>query len=562
MYSADTVAVPAAGEPLDRDLLDDDFLRPDEANVHRLAERVAHFAEHVSCRRGSRPALLTSVAPFSYGQMLERAGLPFASQSREAAAEASLEAFEGVWRPHHPDMMFNLTPSPMLDTVALAAVTALYNPNGIWDLTSGKFVLLEQRVLHALGRLAGWPGPVSGTFASGGKATFLYAIKQGLNRCDPWVNDRGLDGSYAVVCSERVHYSVESVCAFLGLGRDACHRVPADASGAVDVTKLTKCVRDLAASGTRLAAVILAGGAIIDPMPDPVGDVRRALDDLGLPYKPLVHLDAVVTWPWLALLDPRTPPASAGVRPEVQRRAWALAERLGAIRQADSFGVDFHKTGLSPYGSSCFVTRHPLEFRRMVVSAGETLGVEEGYGDLQVYGRTLENSRQCTGIITAHYVLHRLGVRGLQQYVHRLLTMADDLRGVLTLEHPSLGEVLNPGSLGGDVMLRLRLGTPGVPGSATGPRREAYRRLANRFRNWTVTSAYCRDHPVPLLGFVPEYEPGLPAWLLHPNSLYTTRRGQTAAMTQLGLAVSAFLREDTADGHDTGFGRSRPLPPR
>ncbi|MEW2143276.1 hypothetical protein AB0869_10725 [Micromonospora vinacea] len=564
MYSAEATAVLRAGgtgPAFAGDRLDDDFLRPDEANLGRLAARVNEFAEQVSSRRGPRPALLTSVAPFSYGQTVEGAELPFEPQSREVAVTAALEAFEGVWRPHDPGMMFNLTPSPMLDTVALTAVTALYNPNGIWDLTSGKFVLTEQRVLRALGRLAGWSGPVSGTSATGGKATLLYAIKQGLNRCDPGVNDRGVRGRYAVLCSDRVHYSVESVCAFLGIGRDACHRVPTDSTGSLDVAALTGRLHDLTARGVRVAAVILAGGAIIDPMPDPVLPVLQALNGLGLPYLPLVHLDAVVTWPWLSFLDPRAS-VGDGVHPEVRRRILALAERLRGIRHADSFGVDFHKSGLSPYGSSCFVTRHATEFRRMVAGSGDNLAPEEGYGDFQVYGRTLENSRQCTGIITAAYVLRRLGVCGLRQYVHRLLTMADDLRDVLSREHRSLGDVLNPESLGADVMLRLRLGTTGPLRPMDGPAREAYRLLANRFRNWTVSSAYCRDHPVPLLGFVPEYEPGLPAWLLHPNSLYTTRSAQSAAMAQLARAVTAFRDGDTTGGRDNGFGEGRPLPPR
>src|SRR4051794_26727904 len=138
--------------------LETDFLRPDETNRHLLALRVAEIADAVSARQGPRSGLLSSAAPLSYRAELDQAELPLSPAERTEAVSTALEAFDGVWRPHHPDMMFNLTPSPMLDTVALAAVTALYNPNGIWDLTCGKFALLEQKVLRYLGRLAGWRG--------------------------------------------------------------------------------------------------------------------------------------------------------------------------------------------------------------------------------------------------------------------------------------------------------------------------------------------------------------------------------------------------------------------
>lgn len=284
-----------------------------------------------------------------------------------------------------------------------------------------------------------------------------------------------------------------------------------------------------------------------------------------------MHLDCVVTWPWLAFRDGFVDDGISELSDSVRNRVAELASQVAEVSEADSFGVDFHKTGLAPYASSCFVTKHSAGFRRLNYQPGEEAFEEDHYGQLCNFDRTFENSRSCTGIITAYYVLQRLGVAGLQKYILRYMDIGDRLRRLIFDEFTELGVVVNRHSLGVDVVIRLGLGMdPGeVRNLELSPRpiKESYARLAMGFRQWTLSSDYCRTTPVPVLGYIPSYQSpdsqtALPAFLLFPNSLYSSAAELRDILSNLSRTVAEFLRvKDHIELGEMDW-EGRPLPPR
>lgn len=544
---------------------DHEVLLPDESNFESVIRKLTELHEHANSASHPRPGRRALGGRFRYADEVDRVPFPLDPQPWETAMRHSIEAFEGSLRWHHPHALFNINPSPLLDTVALTALAALYNPNASWDITSGKMNLVERRVVSFVARLAGWGDGHGGVFTSGGKATLTYAVKSGINRCDPGAVTSGLRRRYAVLASANAHFSLESVCNLLGIGRDALHRIDVGPDGTVDVAALRTCLRKVIADGNLVACVVLSGGGTINLAIDPVAEARKVIDeaarDNGLGYVPHLHLDSVISWAWLSFLRDRTSLDADGLAAAVQSRVLAACDALAQVTEADSFAADFHKTGLVPYGSSCYITKNASELMTINQAVGEGFADEMQFGESCSYARTFENSRSCTGIISAYHMLHRLGIRGLQSYLLRLLTISESLRKVIAERHAEAFEVLNNRSLGFEVVFRI-LG-PGEPDD-TDPR--ATRERADALRDWLTFSEYCDSRPVPFVGYVPQYRDGtlrspVPAFLLYPNSVHLDDEEIVIMLDALREAVRQFDADHQPAG-DAASDGPRPLPPR
>ncbi|WP_018640495.1 pyridoxal phosphate-dependent decarboxylase family protein [Parafrankia elaeagni] len=548
------------GEPLEENLL-----APDDGNLTLLADRLRELVAAVKIKRGPRQAQFSGV-DFSYPGPDEWPEIPSEGMDRESALTVALEGFDGSFRANSPDLMFNLCPSPLIDAVAIASLTMQINPNAIWDLTSGRFGLVEERCIRRLAGLVGWGQDVGGTFTSGGKSTLMYAIRHGLRRIAPETVDEGIRRPYRVLISPFAHYSIESACNWLGLGRGSCRRVPADARGEMDVAALENELRVAISEEVIVPVVLASGGSLIDTRVDDLAGIRAVIDRVsgehGLAVPPHLHADTVVTWPWLAIrhqdwhLDDLNPSLRASIL--------EVSTRLDGVRFADSFGVDFHKTGLAAYSSSCYVTRRGHSLSRLESPVEGPAPFLRRQGDRSSYQWTMDNSRSCTGIVMAEFVLARLGRSGLSEYVTRLMSVSRLYRELLSDSFRDLGEIVNHGSLGMDIVVRLALST-----SADDP---SYPDVCESFRQWITFSAYAESHSLLLPGYVPSYRGGPPAFLLLPSSLYTDKASATASLERLRSALVVFRNASGYEGVadldkeslevEVKAWRGRPVPPR
>lgn len=556
-------------------LLTEDTLRPDESNFGGLIHKITWLQQQLASSDQRRPGRRAVDTRFGYDDEVGRVPFPELPQSFETAAARSLEAFEGCIRWHHPHALFNITPSPLIDTVALTSLTALYNPNALWDITSGKFLLLERRVTAFLAGLVGWSGSPGGLFTFGGKATLMYAVKSGLNRCDPRVSAHGLRGRYVVLTSANAHFSVESVCNYLGLGHASCRRVPVDSSGSIDLSRLDAELQAAMARGDRIACVILSGGATMNLRIDPVADVRdrveRCSTQHGLPYRPHIHVDSVISWAWLTFLADSPELTDPSLPWRVRDKLAATVRAVREFGAADSFAADFHKTGLSPYSSSCYVARDGQAL--IDLDHGESIqrSPETHFGDICNFDRTFENSRNCAGIISAYQVLHRLGTRGMRWYLLRLLVSVERMRDAIRDCYPDTMQILNEDTLGFEVVVYVDLDGTGADFKSieTGtPETHAhYTDRASSFREWLLHSDYCALEAVPFIGYVASYtddrhQVGLPAFLLYSTSVNLDDTAIADILRRLDQAIHRFRAEHRDSPGVRVDWTSRPHPPK
>jgi glutamate/tyrosine decarboxylase-like PLP-dependent enzyme len=530
-----------------------EFLDRDEGNAGALLKKLEWLLEQMCRQRPIRSGRRDVDSWFRYPEELVGLQLPQKSRSFEEAAMLSLEAFEGCIRWHDPNALFNITPSPLLDTVALTALVALYNPNALWDMTSGKFVLIEKKVAHYLSQLVGWnPQSSGGLFTYGGKATLLYAIRAGLNRCDRGSVSRGLDGQYVVITGETCHFSIENLCNLSGIGQQNCLRVPAGENGAIDLICLRDTLEEQIRRGRKIACIIVSGGGTMNLSIDPVHEVAtlidQTVDKFGLPYQPYLHSDSVISWVWL-FMQPEASAESLGVTERVAERLRRTARAVKETCHADSFGVDFHKTGLSPYATSCFMFKNRAELRNLNNTHTQDVEEEEWFGDSRNFDRTLENSRPCMGIISAFHVIERLGVEGFQQYLAYSVSVSEAFRHAIIEEFGTVFETVNLETMGFEVVVKIHFfgdrrsyrkicSRPVVE-------REQYGHTCDQFFEFVTFGTYCNSHDVPFIGYVPKYKcenhgGGCPAYLLYPVSVHITCQDVLSILGELAGAVRRF----------------------
>jgi glutamate/tyrosine decarboxylase-like PLP-dependent enzyme len=537
----------------------DEFLDPEEGNFDVLLEKLEWLFERLRQDPPVRAGRRDLDPWFRYGEELAGRQVSRRSRSFEEAADLSLRAFEGCIRWHDPRALFNITPSPLLDTVALTALTALYNPNAIWDMTSGRFLMLEKLVARYLAQLVGWdPEAGGGVFTYGGKGTLFYAIKAGLNRCDRESVRHGLRGEYVVIAGESCHFSVESLCNYTGLGQRNCLRVPTTESGTIDLGALRRTVEEQVRRGRKIACILLSGGGTMNLSIDPVRPVAALLDEVvqrfDLPYRPYLHADNVISWVWL-FVRPDLDAEALGIDEEVAGRLRRTARAVRETFHADSFGVDFHKTGLSPYSSSCFVCKDRGELLNLNSPEMQD-GEEEWFGDARNFERTLENSRPCMGILSAYHVLERLGVEGFQQYLAYSVSVCEEFRRAIAEDFADTFEVVNTQTLGFEVVVKVHFfgdqRSYDEVCTAEEADREEYRRLCDEFFEFVSFGPECNGRDVPFIGYVPRYKfgnqrGGYPAFLLYPVSVHITAEDVAAILRDVAEAVRLF-EEAKEDG--------------
>jgi L-2,4-diaminobutyrate decarboxylase len=333
--------------------------------------------------------------------------------------------FQGTPRWHSPRTIYNAAPPPLQTTIAVKFLTALYNPNLALHTASGKSLNTEQKVIKAIAKYVGWDEFIAGgIFTWGGKATTMYAIKLGLSRCSPNSSKHGVKDDVVVISTDAGHPSHISDAEWLGIGSSNVIRLGADENMKIDLALLEKTMRSSIVEGKKIAAIIISGGTTNDMIVDPINLVTKLrnslVEEFSLEYSPLIHVDAVVGFPWLFFKNYNFIKNDMGISEKALNRIKKVLGDLKYIDQADSFGIDFHKMGFCPYISSLFMLKDARTFSE---KRKDIFNFPFFY--------SMENSRPADGPNTAYVALNTLGVQGFQRIIAHLTEMAVDLSELL-----------------------------------------------------------------------------------------------------------------------------------
>ncbi|CEN85066.1 pyridoxal phosphate-dependent decarboxylase family protein [Paraclostridium sordellii] len=496
--------------------LEKEFLKSNESNFDVLLQKISAIHEHLN-NKDLNPKF--KVSTFSYNEILDEVAIPEKGASSEKVFENLAELFEGSIRTQSPYSLFNMVPSPLIDTVAASTITQLYNTNSLMDSFGGKVLLFEQKIARMLGKLAGW-NDAHGVACNGGKLTLLYAVKSAISKIDPDSRNKGIDKNLVVLTNESSHYCVEHVCSILGLGSDNCIRIKSEDGWKMNIKNLLETIEEQHKNGKKVAAIICAGGTTInfacDDTVSVYKNVKELFENSNQDYFPYFHLDSVIGWLWMNFIGVSESELNEKIPNEkIRNKIMEVVKRIEGVSNFDSFGVDMHKNGLCPYSTSMFISKTDDNFDYL--NDGKYSYGEDDYefGNFRAYRYTFENSRPATGIVNSWIAMNRLGRTGFQDYLIKLKDISEELK--TKLEESEKISILNK-SLGWEIVFDIDFNR--IEKKYNG----SYESIAKAFMQ------YCWDEVnagkvVPLISIVPEYKiyPGdinHTAFLIFPMSMY------------------------------------------
>ncbi|MCP2330331.1 hypothetical protein [Actinoalloteichus caeruleus] len=531
-------------------------LHPTEHNRGQLPERLSHALRTLAVPSHPDGAWL-GTAPPDLGWLRDFEAVPEHMSDPDLVLRGVTAGLGAQLRAHAPGNLFNIFPVPLFDAVTAATLAQLYTPNALWDLLAGGTLEIERQLVRQLADLAGWPrDDAGGTFSFGGKAGLMYAVRIGLNRCLPESGRRGLAGGAApvVVTTEHNHDSVEPVCALLGLGSEACVRVPAPGRDrAATAERVLTTVADLVARGTPVACVVLSGGSIMDHTIDPVGLVAAGLSSLSgsLPYRPYLHFDTAHGWPWLFFRDYDFPGNPLEIDPVTLAALREVSDLVAEAAWADSMTADFHKAGFCPYPSSAFLARNAAELHTL--HEDPHTAEWRPWGGNLVLHHTIEHSRGAAGILAAFAALHSVGRTGFRVHLAHVTAMNNVFRAhlpefgyeLVNPTSPGMASVFWPVAPGGPATFaELGRAEPLLVDDANRYTQALYQRLAGLDPQHEVAA------PI-VLGFLPAFTHGahghpLSALRLLPNSPHHDEVTVAAIADRMATAKAEFDRSVTS----------------
>jgi len=375
----------------------------------------------------------------------------------EAVTAELVRYFQGMFIWGHPRAQINVVPSPTIPSIIGGLLPSIYNPNLVSEESSRLVALAEVEALAMTAALVGYDAEASdGVFTFGGTGTILYGAKIGLEKAVPGTRRGGLRVPAVIVCSDRAHYACLTVANWLGIGEENVVAVPTTDDNQIKLDELAVRLRAVVTGGRRIACIVATMGTTDAFGLDDLAGMARVRDDLvreqGLDYTPHLHADAVIGWAWSVFNHYDYEQNPLGFRQRTVRALAGTTRRIKHLNAADSLGVDFHKTGFTPYVSSAVLVRDKADFVHLARRDEDTPYIFQS-GDRHPGKYTLETTRAGNGPLAAIANLRLFGIRGLQALLGHLVSMAEELRE--QLEGHAATAVMNGDNFGPVTLFRV-----------------------------------------------------------------------------------------------------------
>ncbi|MFF9086520.1 pyridoxal phosphate-dependent decarboxylase family protein [Streptomyces sp. NPDC014991] len=300
----------------------------------------------------------------------------------------------------HPAAVSRMQCAPTPAAAAAELLAAVLNQS-LHSWESGPFALeLERRLIAEMADWVGYGETASGTLTPGGSISNLMGlllsrdhVLGGVTGAD--ISHTGLAGRAVrprILCSTAAHFSVARAAGFLGLGRDAVVRVPADERGRMLPEEARRLLDGFAPDEVPIALVATAGTTdhgSFDPLPE--------LAALAAERRIWLHVDAAYG---IGALFSDT-----------------LRPLFDGLAEADSIAFDLHKFGWTPASSSILLVRdrarmNPLGQQAVYLNPPD----DEAEGYTALLGTSLQTTRRSDAFKIAASLL-ALGREGMGEWV-------------------------------------------------------------------------------------------------------------------------------------------------
>jgi glutamate/tyrosine decarboxylase-like PLP-dependent enzyme len=431
---------------------------------------VSNFLDRVDGLKSAAPILDVSVAR-DY-EPYRSLTVPEAMTTVEEIIQMLADYCRGMMVWAHPNAQANVIPPPTVASIMAFVASAIYNPNIIWDEYSARFAEAEIEAVSMLAGLVGYDqARAGGIFTFGGTGTLLYGMKLAIEKIARGRAMReGVRKPYKILASSVSHYSRVNVAGWLGLGSENLVTIPSTLQNEMSLTHLEGMFRQLLDVGEEVAAVIVTLGTTDAFGVDDLAAIKelrdRLVEEYCLSYRPHIHADAVIGWPWLVFRDYDFEANPLGFHARTLHSLQDSARRISFLDRADSIGLDFHKTGYAPYISSVILVKDRNDLGLLSRDPAEMPYLYQ-FGRYHPGLFTLECSRSGGGALAALANLRLLGKEGYRVILGHSVEMSELLRE--HLEGLEFVRLLNDCNFGPVTLFRLY---PSGTDAATACRRE------------------------------------------------------------------------------------------
>ncbi|MFC2159008.1 pyridoxal phosphate-dependent decarboxylase family protein, partial [Acidobacteriota bacterium] len=383
---------------------------------------------------------------------------PQKGESLHDVTEGLVRFFNGMLDWGHPKMGMNVIPPSTLPSIAANLMAAVFSPNLIEGEYSVNVATAEIEVTGMCADLAGFdPEKAGGIFTFGGLGTWLYALKIGITKAlGKDSRFKGIREDAQIICSEVSHFSKLNSSDWLGVGMNNVRRVGINEDNSMNLEHLREILEDSHRQGKPIGMICGTTGTTDAFGVDDIKGIVEIRDEFvknhHLEYTPHVHADSVIGWAWLVYKDYdfETNPMelSDGLKEDIKD----VSDKFQNLHMADSMGIDFHKTGYTPYISSLFLLKDSEDFD-LIHRPPEDEAYLFHFGTYNPGEYSLESSRSAAGALAAWANLKLFGIEGFQAILARLVEAERILRKKIESSPDML--VVNPDDHGFVTLYRI-----------------------------------------------------------------------------------------------------------
>lgn len=429
----------------------DYFSLDENKSVERLIKDIHYFGQILSNMHSESASCYGSPFNINYYEYLAERNLSDEPMNAKAVYDYIAELFNGMpdWR--SPKTMLNVIPPASEPSLVAGFMAERVNANISHDEYSGMLAISELEVVKYMAELVHWDWErAAGVFTFGGKGTNLYALRCAMVNAYPEGKKCGFKKKYFFIASAKGHPCYAEDASWLGLGSDACVKISTDGNGKMRLDEAETKIREHIKAGEIFLGFIAIGGTTVELEVDNIAGIAELRDKIkleySLDYTPWIHVDAVVGWLWLFFDGYDFDCDSLGIGEKNARKILSMYQDIREINLADSFGIDFHKTGFCSYISSLFLSKNRENFYNL----GEQPCVLElknmHFGSYAPFEQTLELTRSAKGCVSALSNLKLFGKNGFRALTKQLTESTTVFRELLS-ELPYI-ELLNENSRG------------------------------------------------------------------------------------------------------------------
>ncbi|WP_251978759.1 pyridoxal phosphate-dependent decarboxylase family protein [Salinicola avicenniae] len=307
-------------------------------------------------------------------------------------------------------------PITLPSILAEAIATPLNTAVETWDQSAGA-TLIEQKLIDWTTARIGLGDAADGVFTSGGTQSNLMALMIARDHACAAMpghagnRHHGLPDNFRqlrILTSDVSHFSVQKAAALMGLGYDAVIPVPTDAEQRLDAEALETILAECDRDGRVPFALVATAGTTDFGSIDPLPRLAAICQSRGL----WLHVDAAY---------------GGGLLLSRRYRHW-----LAGIEQADSVGVDFHKTFFQPVSCSACLVRDRTHLRYVTYHAdylNPRDQADEGTPDL--VNKSLQTTRRFDAL-KLWMTLRMQGADQLGRYLETVIDLTRETYRTLT----------------------------------------------------------------------------------------------------------------------------------